>query len=120
MLKKRSLTLFNLSQCNNHYIIRTDPANLDYVIESGARRQENRFQASENGTVVPDDKETIKRLASDPMFKLDRGDVDVSKAKKEAHPRINKIAQIQGSVVKTNIFLVNVSNLGAGWRDEVD
>ena len=57
----------------------------------------SRFQASENGTVVPDDKETIKRLSSDPMFKLDRGDVDVSKAKKEAHPRINKIAQIQGN-----------------------
>jgi coiled-coil domain-containing protein 130 len=94
------LILVFLLQCNNHYIIRTDPANLDYVIESGARRQENRFQASENGTVVPDDKETIKRLASDPMFKLDRGDVDVSKAKKEAHPRINKIAQIQGNLVK--------------------
>lgn len=30
------------------------------------------------------------------MFKLDRGDVDVSKAKKDAHPRINKITQIQG------------------------
>ena len=46
--------------------------------------------------MVPDDKETINRLASDPMFKLDRGDVDISKAKKEAHPRINKIAEIQG------------------------
>ena len=58
-----------------------------------------RFQAEENGTVVPDDKDTIKRLASDPMFKLDRGDVDVSKAKKDAHPRINKLAQIQGLIL---------------------
>ena len=24
-------------QCNNHYVIRTDPANLDYVIESGGQ-----------------------------------------------------------------------------------
>ena len=60
-----------------------------------------RFQAEENGTVVPDDKDTIKRLASDPMFKLDRGDVDVSKAKKDAHPRINKLAQIQGLIFTT-------------------
>jgi len=48
---------------------------------------------------VPDDKETINRLASDPMFKLDRGDVDISKAKKEAHPRIIKIAEIQGKIL---------------------
>jgi coiled-coil domain-containing protein 130 len=87
---------FNLFQCTNYYIIRTDPANLDYTIVSGARRQDNRFEAAENGTVVPDDKETIKRLASDPMFKLDRGDVDLSKSKKDAHPRISQLAQIQG------------------------
>jgi hypothetical protein len=29
---------------------------LDYVIVSGARRQEKRFEATENGTVVPDEK----------------------------------------------------------------
>jgi len=66
------------------------------LLDEFTRRQENRFEASENGTVVPDDKETIKRIASDPMFKLDRGDEDVTKAKKAAHPRINKIAEIQG------------------------
>ena len=35
---------------------KTDPANLDYEIISGARRQEKRFKAEENGTVIPDEK----------------------------------------------------------------
>ena len=42
--------------CPNHIEIKTDPGNLDYVIVSGARRQEKRFEATENGTVVPDEK----------------------------------------------------------------
>ena len=39
-----------------YLIFKTDPANLDYEIISGARRQEKRFKAEENGTVIPDEK----------------------------------------------------------------
>lgn len=83
--------------CNNHFEIKTDPANLDYEIVSGARRQEKRFDPSENGTVVPDDKATINRLADDAMFKLEHGEVDSGKGK-DAKPRLGKICQIQDRV----------------------
>lgn len=83
--------------CDNHFEIKTDPANLDYVIVSGARRQEKRFEASENGTVVPDEKATINKLATDAMFKLEHGEKDTSKAK-DAKPRIGKMIEIQDRV----------------------
>ncbi|XP_045450026.1 coiled-coil domain-containing protein 130 homolog [Melitaea cinxia] len=73
--------------CDNHFEIKTDPANLDYVIVSGARRQENRWDPTENGQIVPDTKETQKRLFDDAMFKLEHktGDEDTSKL---AKPRL--------------------------------
>ena len=49
---------------NIQFILQTDPANLDYEIVSGARRQEKRFKAEDNGTVVPDEKVMIKREIS--------------------------------------------------------
>ena len=45
---------------NIQFFLQTDPANLDYEIVSGARRQEKRFKAEDNGTVVPDEKVMIK------------------------------------------------------------
>ena len=45
---------------NIKFSLQTDPANLDYQIVSGARRQEKRFKAEDNGTVVPDEKVIIK------------------------------------------------------------
>ena len=45
---------------NIKFSLQTDPANLDYEIVSGARRQEKRFKAEDNGTVVPDEKVIIK------------------------------------------------------------
>ena len=91
------------TMCDNHYEIKTDPANLDYVCVSGARRQEKRFEASENGTVVPDEKATIQKLALDPMFKLEHGEKDTSKGQ-DAKPRINKMMQIQ--VQKKSFYTV--------------
>ena len=44
---------------NIKFSLQTDPANLDYEIVSGARRQEKRFKAEDNGTVVPDEKVII-------------------------------------------------------------
>ncbi|KAJ0183074.1 hypothetical protein K1T71_001050 [Dendrolimus kikuchii] len=76
--------------CDNHFEIKTDPGNLDYVIVSGARRQENRWDPTENGQIVPETKETQKKLFDDAMFKLEHkiGDEDATKLDK---PRLGKL-----------------------------
>jgi coiled-coil domain-containing protein 130 len=38
--------------CEQHFIIRTDPQNMDYVILSGARRKEQRWNMAENEQIV--------------------------------------------------------------------
>uniref|UniRef100_A0A6V7JAJ2 Coiled-coil domain-containing protein 130 n=1 Tax=Bracon brevicornis TaxID=1563983 RepID=A0A6V7JAJ2_9HYME len=76
--------------CDNHFEIKTDPANLTYVIESGARRQENRWDPKENEQVVPETKEVSKRLYDDAMFKLEHG-VDDLKTAKSQDPTLNRI-----------------------------
>ncbi|XP_057335806.1 coiled-coil domain-containing protein 130 homolog [Microplitis mediator] len=67
--------------CDNHFEIKTDPANLTYIVESGARRQENRWDPTENEQVVPEEKEVSRRLYDDPMFKLEHSMDDKKKAK---------------------------------------
>ncbi|CAL1281462.1 unnamed protein product [Larinioides sclopetarius] len=57
--------------CSNHFEIQTDPANLDYVILDGARRQERRWDPTQNEQVVPEDKEVSKKLMTDSMFCLE-------------------------------------------------
>ncbi|XP_026748919.2 coiled-coil domain-containing protein 130 homolog [Galleria mellonella] len=76
--------------CDNHFEIKTDPGNLDYVIVSGARRQENRWDPTENGQVVPETKETQKRLFDDPMFRLEHKTGDEVGAKQDK-PRLGKL-----------------------------
>ncbi|CAG9857997.1 unnamed protein product [Phyllotreta striolata] len=66
--------------CDNHFVIKADPGNLDYVILSGARRQENRWDPTTNGQVVPETKETQKRLFDDSMYKLEHGSEDKNTA----------------------------------------
>merc|ERR1719187_1173610 len=83
--------------CTNHFEIKTDPANLDYVIVSGATRQERRWDPTTNGQVVPDDKAVGRKLADDAMYKLEHVSKDSGKAK-EAAPRIGKITSIQDRV----------------------
>jgi len=67
--------------CDNHFEIKTDPANLDYVIVSGARRQENRWDPKQNEQVVPETKEVSCRLYDDAMYKLEHGMEDKKVAK---------------------------------------
>ncbi|KAL0830293.1 hypothetical protein ABMA28_002493 [Loxostege sticticalis] len=76
--------------CDNHFEIKTDPGNLDYVIVSGARRQENRWDPTENGQIVPETKEAQKRLFDDAMFRLEHktGDEDAAKQDK---PRLGRL-----------------------------
>ncbi|CAH0587161.1 unnamed protein product [Chrysodeixis includens] len=85
--------------CDNHFEIKTDPGNLDYVIVSGARRQENRWDPAENGQIVADTTETQKKLFDDPMFKLEHktGDEDAAKLDK---PRLGRLVGRNESVWK--------------------
>ncbi|XP_057654561.1 coiled-coil domain-containing protein 130 homolog [Diorhabda carinulata] len=76
--------------CDNHFVIRADPANLDYVIQSGARRQENRWDPTKNEQIVPETKETQKRLFDDSMYKLEHGSEDKNSAD-SAKPRLVKL-----------------------------
>ncbi|KAG0718237.1 Coiled-coil domain-containing protein 130 [Chionoecetes opilio] len=68
--------------CDNHFEIKTDPGNLDYEIVSGARRQERRWDPTENEQVVPEDKAVTRKMAVDAMYKLEHGVGDKAKAKK--------------------------------------
>lgn len=60
---------------------------MDYVIQSGARRQENRWDPLKNDQIVPETKEVQKRLFDDSMFKLEFGNNDQITADSEK-PRI--------------------------------
>lgn len=83
--------------CDNKFDIKTDPGNLDYVIVQGATRQERRWDPTENGQVVPDDKQVGRKLADDAMFKLEHGSKDTGKAK-DAAPRLASLTSIQDRV----------------------
>lgn len=63
---------------------------MDYIIISGARRQENRWDPTQNGQVVPETKETQKRLFDDQMYKLEHGVEDKS-SMETAKPRLAKL-----------------------------
>lgn len=55
--------------------------NLDYVIVSGATRQENRWDPKQNEQIVPETKEVSHRLYDDAMYKLEHGVEDKKVAK---------------------------------------
>lgn len=78
--------------CDNHFEIKTDPANLDYVIVSGARRQENRWDPKENEQIVPETKEVSCRLYDDAMYKLEHGIDDKKVAKSRDSSLENALA----------------------------
>ncbi|KAH8270885.1 hypothetical protein KR018_011309 [Drosophila ironensis] len=83
--------------CDNHFEIQTDPGNLDYVILSGARRQENRWDPLQNEQVVPETKEVQHRLFDDPMYKLEHQAKD-AQAAADAKPVLQKLMERNTSV----------------------
>lgn len=87
--------------CDNHFEIKTDPANLDYVIVSGARRQENRWDPKENEQIVPETKEVSCKLYDDAMYKLEHGIDD------------KKVAKSRNSSLENAIALSDVT-----WKDD--
>ncbi|XP_054155059.1 coiled-coil domain-containing protein 130 homolog [Oppia nitens] len=80
--------------CDNHFEFQTDPKNLDYAILNGARRQELRWDAKDNEQIVAEDKEVIKKLATDSMFKLEHEVEDKQKAK-DVEPAIEQLESLQ-------------------------
>lgn len=76
--------------CDNYIEIKTDPGNLDYMIVSGASRQENRWDPTENGQVVPDTKEVQRKLFDDPMYKLEHVAADLQKGS-DSKPRLRNL-----------------------------
>lgn len=69
------------------YTLKFTLQNLDYVILSGAQRQESRWDPTQNEQVVPETKETQKRLFDDSMFKLEHG-TDDQNAAESSKPRL--------------------------------
>lgn len=59
--------------CVNYIELQTDPGNCDYVIVSGARRKEERWDPQDSAQVLPTAPEQRERLALDPMFRLEHG-----------------------------------------------
>merc|ERR1719516_357526 len=88
---------FKCHLCPNKITIKTDPGNMDYVITEGARRVEQRWDPSQNGQIVPDDKQVGRKLADDAMYKLEHQTKDKDKSS-DAAPRIGRISQIQDRV----------------------
>ncbi|XP_058056637.1 coiled-coil domain-containing protein 130 homolog [Anopheles bellator] len=99
--------------CDNHFEIKTDPQNLDYVIVSGARRQENRWDPTQNEQIVPETKETQRKLFDDAMYKLEHGAKD-QKTADEAKPVLGRLFQRNDSVWRDD-FEAN-SRLRAQFR----
>jgi coiled-coil domain-containing protein 130 len=66
--------------------------NLNYEIVSGARRQENRWDPTENEQVIPETKEVSRRLYDDAMYKLEHNLEDKKVAKTRTNALENAIA----------------------------
>lgn len=99
-------------------MIKTDPGNLDYEIVSGARRQENRWDPTQNGQIVPETKETQRKLFDDAMFKLEHGVKDQKTAADEK-PVISKLFKRNDELWKDN-FEVNMKMRAAFRKTKKD
>ncbi|XP_061209750.1 probable splicing factor YJU2B [Neopsephotus bourkii] len=80
--------------CVNHIELQTDPAGCDYVIVSGARRKEERWDMAENQQVLPTEREARERLASDAMFRLEHGAKD-RECRERAEPGLAALQHFQ-------------------------
>merc|ERR1719264_1993181 len=84
--------------CSNPITIKTDPGNMDYIVVSGGRRVEQRWDPTGNGQVVPEDKRVGRKLADDAMFRLEHESGDKGKADQEDAPRLGRMVAIADRV----------------------
>ncbi|XP_014117610.1 PREDICTED: coiled-coil domain-containing protein 130 [Pseudopodoces humilis] len=80
--------------CVNYIELQTDPGNCDYVIVSGARRKEERWDPSDSAQVLPTAAEQRERLALDPMFRLEHGVTDRGVLERAA-PTLTRLQEAQ-------------------------
>ncbi|RLV62110.1 hypothetical protein DV515_00019663, partial [Chloebia gouldiae] len=80
--------------CVNYIELQTDPGNCDYVIVSGARRKEERWEPADSGQVLPTAPEQRERLAVDAMFRLEHGVSDRGVLERAA-PALARLQQAQ-------------------------
>ncbi|XP_013387619.1 coiled-coil domain-containing protein 130 isoform X2 [Lingula anatina] len=90
--------------CDNHFEIKTDPANHDYVIISGARRKEQRYDPKDNEQIETEDKSVKKKLATDAMFKLEHGVDDKAKVQSVAYT-LDQLEEIKAE--KRDDYMLN-------------
>ncbi|GAA6222212.1 coiled-coil domain-containing protein 130 [Lates japonicus] len=86
--------------CVNYIEMQTDPATCDYVIVSGARRKEERWDMAENEQILTTERTEKEKLETDAMYKLDHGGKDKEKLRK-ALPSLSEIQDHQ-----------------SGWKDD--
>ncbi|KAM6939646.1 putative splicing factor YJU2B [Xenentodon cancila] len=86
--------------CVNYIEMQTDPATCDYVIVSGARRKEERWDMAENEQILTTERTEKEKLETDAMYKLDHGGKDKEKLTK-ALPTLSEIQDYQ-----------------SGWKDD--
>ncbi|TRZ08732.1 hypothetical protein HGM15179_018372 [Zosterops borbonicus] len=80
--------------CVNYIELQTDPGNCDYVIVSGARRKEERWDPGDSAQVLPTAPEQRERLALDPMFRLEHGVTD-KEVLERATPTLTRLQEAQ-------------------------
>uniref|UniRef100_A0A7N8XWL9 Probable splicing factor YJU2B n=2 Tax=Mastacembelus armatus TaxID=205130 RepID=A0A7N8XWL9_9TELE len=86
--------------CVNYIEMQTDPASCDYVIVSGARRKEERWDMAENEQILTTERTEKEKLETDAMYKLDHSGKDKQKLTK-ALPSLSEIQDYQ-----------------SGWKDD--
>ncbi|XP_053158566.1 probable splicing factor YJU2B [Hemicordylus capensis] len=82
--------------CPNHIEMQTDPASCDYVIVSGARRKEERWDVEANEQIVATAHEEKQKLETDAMYRLEHGSKDQSKLQ-QALPTLQNIQEAQSA-----------------------
>ncbi|MBN3278399.1 CC130 protein, partial [Polyodon spathula] len=80
--------------CVNYIEMQTDPASCDYVIVSGARRKEERWDMKDNEQILTTEHSEKEKLETDPMFKLEHGSQDRGKLQR-ALPSLSHIQEKQ-------------------------
>ncbi|XP_016047749.1 probable splicing factor YJU2B [Erinaceus europaeus] len=82
--------------CVNYIEMQTDPASCDYVIVSGARRKEERWDPEDNAQVQATEHETKQKLETDAMFRLEHGEAD-RHSLHQALPSLSRLQEAQGA-----------------------
>jgi len=69
--------------CSGPIVIKTDPEHRDYAVVSGAKRKEEKYDADDAQVINVMDVKEKKRLASDPLYKLEHAAKDKEAAKQK-------------------------------------